>query len=388
MTMAQPDLLFVMVACQYPGGMLDRTPTIAPSGAGPGSHRTRGGSDGPADLALAALLAWLKDGAEPDHLFTMGDQIYVDATAGLFDPRNTDGAQERLAETRMESPALKDVSARLTQVTALMDDHEVHDNWEPSLNAEQEERLQARMKPARAAFIRSQTMLASPPLWRTVPVRGTPFFIGDTRTERHARSPLRLNTARIMGTDQEQALASHLRAAHDAGLPFKFIATSSMVLPRRLATRDACTDAYPGSIESDAWDGYPASLHALLGHIVDHEIDNVVFMSGDEHIGMVTRITLRKDTPGAKPLSAVSIHAGALYAPYPFANATEFDFAETDSFSFPCTGGTATCDVHTWFPGLGDSFCVVNVTTTAQGQPALGVAYHSADGKTVKTWEA
>lgn len=394
-----PDLWLLLVACQYPGGVLDRTPLVYAPDAGPASLKEWALPRGPADAGVDSLREYLRRAPHPNATATrlaLGDQIYVDATAGLFDPRNQDAPFERLNQERTASPAWAEVFSGQS-VIALMDDHEIVDNWEPSADPARNLLLRQQMETARAAFIQWQRPGAAGPLWFTTQLQASPgtpaaLFVGDTRTEREARSPITLTRARIMGAAQESALQDFL-LTRAGDFPFTFVATSSMVLPRLLATCDTVEtpgtgsqgpSAYPGSIESDAWDGYPASLHWLLGLVLERGTDDVVFLSGNEHIGMVARITLRR---GNKTVTAWSVHAGALYAPYPFANATRFDFADVDTFSFRTPAGEATCTVETWFPDMADGFCSLTVTAPAGGRPELRVEYHPADGSAMQAWQ-
>ena len=48
---------------------------------------------------------------------------------------------------------------------------------------------------------------------------------------------------------------------------------------------------------SDGWLGYPDELAELLGTILDHRIQHVVFVSGDLHLSSVSRLGLRDSAP-------------------------------------------------------------------------------------------
>ena len=70
--------MFALASCQYPADMTD---------GAPGDH---GGLGGPANASLLRLSKKLTPnipGESPSLLVMAGDQIYVDATAGLFDAR-------------------------------------------------------------------------------------------------------------------------------------------------------------------------------------------------------------------------------------------------------------------------------------------------------------
>ena len=68
-----------------------------------------------------------------------------------------------------------------------------------------------------------------------------------------------------------------------------------------------------------------------------------------------------------KAVVAHSVHSSALYAPYPFANAIEEDFATTDEFDFCYREANYHCSVSTWFPSRGDGFAVLSVAAAKRG---------------------
>src|SRR5262249_25272702 len=151
-----------------------------------------------------------------------------------------------------------------------------------------------------------------------------------------------------MGAAQWEAMIGYLKGPG----ALKFVATPAMLLPRRLSTRDTVGKGYAGSIESDAWDGYPASLHALLATIAEERITGCIFLSGNEHMGIVAEATVRRRRGGPDPVKLLSVHAGAMYAPYPFANSREDDFLGAETFDFEVGGVAYECDVSTWFPDV------------------------------------
>jgi phosphodiesterase/alkaline phosphatase D-like protein len=136
-----------------------------------------------------------------------------------------------------------------------------------------------------------------------------------------------------------------------------------MVLPRHLQMRGADLAT---AIRSDAWDGFPASLHRLLANVHERGTDDVVFLSGDAHVSNFARIEISKvGAPGV--VVAHSIHSSALYAPYPFANGIEEDFAGNEVFEFVHADAAYRCSVETWHPSRGDGFAVLSVAAEDSG---------------------
>jgi len=373
--MTKPLRLFLS-ACLYPGGLLDH------------SRRPREGEGtsltdptnlaGPPDYAFkrwlvsnSALRIDLNSRAD---LVMAGDQIYVDATAGLFDPRQKDEPLER-TYAALRKQEWRSMAIFNFESVALMDDHEVGDNWEPSAHFKRNQQLEEELAAAVSLFLKQQrtsprnSTLSLP---HTL-LSGHLLFVGDSRTERSARDAKNLKAANIMSRRQMNALVNALAQASEG--QWKFAATSSILLPRRLSTAEG---TYSTAIRSDAWDGYPASLHELLGEVADRGLQNCVFLSGDEHIPCVARVTLKPRGSQQPVVKLWSVHAGALYAPYPFANAVPEDFADTDAFNFVSPNGTAwTCEVTAEFPPhLDDGFLEI---TGNDGAP-LEVVFRSAHG--------
>ena len=103
-----------------------------------------------------------------------------------------------------------------------------------------------------------------------------------------------------------------------------------MLLPRTVENLD-----YP--LYHDGWQGYPASLHGILGLLCEQQIKDVVFVSGDAHVGCHAHVEVsRSDGAGqvARSVNFQSIHCPALYAPLPFANERVANFRLNDRFEF------------------------------------------------------
>ena len=186
--------------------------------------------------------------------------------------------------------------------------------------------------------------------------KGLPFFLADARTQRESRTAANWRNRAIMQPDQFRKLCKWLSVARFAGSP-KFVMTASALLPRRLTVCQQPASA----LASDAWEGYPLSLHSLLRFVCDNQIKGVVFLSGDEHISSVTKAHVTCLETGAS-CTLHSIHSSGLFAPYPFANGSPDDFIANDRFEFKLSsvaGGIREyrCEVETkFFPG--DGFAV------------------------------
>jgi phosphodiesterase/alkaline phosphatase D-like protein len=253
-----------------------------------------------------------------------GDQIYSDATAGLFDPKVKDERFRVPHERRGESRGSKAVIQRLDlDVHMMADDHEFQDNWapnDPTISKEDFNRARLAYCLYERASAREQDRL-----WYKMSHKGLPFFLGDTRTERDPRTAEDWKTARIMGTKQFGKLCGWLTSPRYRNTP-KFVMTAAALLPRRL---EVSQSEY--GLSSDAWDGFPRSRDDFLKFICDHEVKGLVFLSGDEHISSITTARVVCEESG-RTCVFHSIHSSGLFSPYAFANGLAKDFMECDSF--------------------------------------------------------
>ena len=360
---------FACASCQYPGGLLDRTPPGAAAKAPPG----------PADASLQWLRGRL-DGVNvagdpppvPEEVLLLGDQIYADATAGLFDPRVPDARLRLSYEGFLGARGPRLLLARLP-TTMRLDDHEIVDNWEPDPPEASPRPLGSSTQDLRKDGLRAYVQWQCdkdptiPPLpeqcstWDSgSKLVGYPVFHADARSQRVARTASTIAESSILGDDQARDLDDWLRSEGNAHLCF--VTSASMVLPRRRVAADPLASTI--ALHIDSWDGYPASRNRLLAAIHAHG-DGVILLSGDEHVSNFTRITIRKkdETSG---VSATSIHASALYAPWPFANSTRDDFIDDETFEFVHPGPAGdehyVCDVRVERPKDGDGYALLTVS--------------------------
>ena len=164
-----------------------------------------------------------------------------------------------------------------------------------------------------------------------------------------------------MQPDQFRQLCKWLAVSKFAGSP-KFVMTASALLPRRRTVSEQQASA----LASDAWEGYPFSLHSLLAHICENQIKGVVFLSGDEHVSSVTSARVTALKTGAQ-CTLHSIHSSGLFSPYPFGDGSPDEFMTNDSFDFK-VGTTRLeyrCDAKTtFFPGDGFALATAHNNTS------------------------
>jgi cholesterol oxidase len=335
----QRRVTFALGSCLYPNDILNHMPAAEDT------------TSGLADASLLKLGQRLGEADPPTLLLLAGDQIYADATAGLFDPK-LENAQYRMSQERLgESRGAKAALQRLDlNVEMMLDDHEIRDNWAPNDPGAAEI-----LRRGRAAYwlYERASPEALPVLWHKVLHKGLPFFLADARTQRDSRTATDWRNRSIMQPDQFRKLCKWLARGRFAASP-KFVMTASALLPRRLTVGQQPASA----LASDAWEGYPLSLHSLLRFLCDNQIKGLVFLSGDEHVSSVTEARVTCLDTGAS-CTLHSIHSSGLFSPYPFANGSPEDFIANDRFEFNVSSGTGgireyRCEVETrFFPGNG-----------------------------------
>lgn len=350
---------FALVSCQYPAGFLDA----------PVAYQSYG-----------RLLDRLVTGgaARPRFVVLTGDQVYVDPTAGLYDPSAADDRYQRPYELWLRHPEVRGALRRVPSFM-LLDDHEIDDNWEPLPAATPDEKDNAaKRKTGLESYGRYQRGMAPKPTAFQFKYDGFPFFMLDTRSERTLRTVGNLATAKLFSDATLAELETWLTAA-PAGP--KFIVSPSMLLPRhRRAVQHAPTGGGLDSgnlsaIHSDGWDGYPNTLRAVLGFIAANGIQNVVFLSGDEHRGCVAEIKLRDATGTTLLARAHSIHTTAAYAPFPFANSLAEDFVKKETITFSHGGTTYKCDVDAKLPTTRDGATLLHPRQDGAGAWLLDYEY-------------
>lgn len=273
----------------------------------------------------------------------VGDQIYADTLnrhipIGLAD--TFEEFQQRY-HTAFGSPNMRKL-LRTVPTYMILDDHEIEDNWSQD-RANPKEGLKGSAS-KRKVFnwamytYRSYQWIHSPRnygerLFYTFECGGYPFFVLDMRTQRFmqdvegslADNHL-LGRPSLAGEEPSQLefLLNWLSFQQDnhGNLP-KFIGASSVFAPNPISARELRVGSPEQKVkwkeESDSWPAFPETKGALLRHIVENNIRNVVFLSGDIHCSNIATMTYSgaKAPPGLKTFSITS---SAFYWPFPFAD--------------------------------------------------------------------
>jgi hypothetical protein len=352
----QPAIEFALGCCRFSASLIDRERADATFGV-------------------------LRDLVEPgeDHaprplslLLLIGDQIYADATAGMFDPKNRRGRFDDSYREVWTAPNAREVLRRLPTYM-MMDDHEVADDWHPW---DRQDKMVKGMPDCRtwgliafedyqlshSPWVRSKDpeeraeRTHGMKYWYSFESGGFHFFMCDTRSRRQGRE-------RIMSRRQMEELKAWMLARHeqDGGRPM-FVVSPSVVLPES-RTR-----------ESDDWSGFTWSLSDLFSFIAEKGIRNVVFLCGDSHLDMVSKVTV---SDGKRETKCLCVLAAPLYAPMPFANAKPQDSYDRRRMSF---GGGRYVDYVREEGVGGDGVAVIGAWQEKDGPWHIDVEMHRADG--------
>jgi choline dehydrogenase-like flavoprotein/pimeloyl-ACP methyl ester carboxylesterase len=338
---ANDDLCIAFGSCQYPAGIFDSELAYR------------------AWKALGASLSAKDTSPKPDMLLLMGDQVYVDATAGLFDPESAKERYEWPYRKLYNNRHVRNVLRQLP-LYSMLDDHEIDDNWQPivrpgedidSETAARENRNQHRNSRGVNAYLKYQRGI-DPETWRQLrdekklwypfEHNGFRFFMMDTRTDRTSRSATSIDEegTSLISEHQLRDFRNWLDK-HDSDKP-GFIVSPSILFPRHMTT----SADYPASaLHADGWDGYPQSLREILQIVAEKQCKHLVFLSGDEHLSCDATITIEME--GKEPVIIHSIHRSGLYAPLPFANSRCEDLVLNETWLPEKDGNRFSCTIQT-----------------------------------------
>ncbi|MBV1881928.1 MAG: alkaline phosphatase D family protein [Pseudomonadales bacterium] len=366
-------LCFVAASCQFPHGLLDKMVAYKsyerlnnlPQQSSPlESNSTPTSTSTPTPTSPN----------EPSIMLLMGDQVYVDSTAGLFDPTARHDRYNRPYQNLYQNEHVRSVMKKLPSFN-MIDDHEIINNWESLSKKDlQNEKHKtwgiAAFKNWQRKY--SHTLHSCTThdkntcngLWFDFEENDFSFFMVDSRTERQHRNAKNVESANMMGKDQFNALIGWLKKQSRSSKP-KFIISPSLLLPR--TARVSNSQYASTALHSDSWEGYPYSFKELISAISEYQVNNVVLVSGDAHLSFVSELEI---SCANSSLNLLSIHSSGLYSPLPFANARKQDIAFNENFDFQLQNKAAlNVQVKTQDNEivLGDGFATIDVVKGKQG---------------------
>ncbi len=293
-----------------------------------------------ADRALVQLAGRLDGDDGASALLLCGDQIYADATAGMFDSIDRfEKFSARYADT-WDRPGFRALASRLP-LLMVADDHEMEDGWSagrliaPRRTPAQRQANRLAATRARQLFLAYQRLHGAGPAdatpshvprapgWGPATPGGVQCFAMDTRFERlvlraYQNAPAQ---ARLCSEAQLDALDAWLQAQVERerrgeqppDAP-KLIVSGSVFAPglQQWTGHDAA--------DADNWQRFAEARARVARSVVRSGLDQVIFVSGDYHCAAVAELRWLDADGRPTPRRSWSVVAPPLHAPFPFAN--------------------------------------------------------------------
>ncbi len=331
----------------------------------------------------------------------IGDQIYADMFNKI--PLCLADTYEEFQERYTTAFGSRNMREFLRHIPTYMtlDDHEIEDNWtQDRINKDRKKRVlfniaidaylsyqwshgprswdncvplpeKKKLSAVQEALHNPQTPL----LYYDFLCEGYPFFVLDTRTQRFQDEQEGLHDNHLLGRPaqhptepgQLERLIHWLQAQQAArGNTPKFIASSSVFVPNTvISTREG----FKNKEDSDSWPGFPNTRRAILDCIVEHHIQNVIFLSGDVHCSNVAKMTFNGGP--SNEITAYCLTSSAFYWPFPFADGNPADYVHDSSDpknrdTFDLSEGNGTMDYTAWGFTQCDNFCRIDIDPANQ----------------------
>ena len=339
------------------------------------------------------------DPSPPRFTLMTGDQIYADMFNRLI-PIGRADSYEEFRERYLTAFGSRNIRRLMRRLPTYMilDDHEIEDNWTQDRIRRDAKHLLFTI--AIDAYLSYQWSHGPRSFGKRLYYRFDcgryPFFVLDTRTQRYLEGEdgdlsdnHMLGRPTLPGSPPGQLLRllDWLRAQQEArGNVPKFIVTSSVFVPSPMSGRAERGDL--AQERSDSWPGFPNTRAAILRCLVDHGVQNVVFLAGDIHCSNVARMSFT-GSPAAEDIVAYSVTSSAFYWPFPFADGEPSDYVhdstaegQKDSFTFADGGGRdITMDYRAWNFTQEDNFCRLSLD---RDRHSLRVRAFDKDGDVIR----
>lgn len=316
-----------------------------------------------------------------EFVLMVGDQIYADMLNRRFPIVRADTFEEfqERYHTAFGSLHMRRL-LRHVPTYMILDDHEIEDNWRQDriCTAEKRALFQLAINAYRSyQWVHGPTRYGDR-LFYDFACGGYPFFVLDTRTQRFLDDVAdHLDDNHLLGrpslAEEEPSQLDFLlhwleHCQKERGNVPKFIVSSSVFVPNPVRAREGRKGEPAQRIkwkeESDSWPAFPTTRRAILKTLIDKNIQNVVFVSGDIHCSNVAEISF-SGSQSARMLKAFSITSSAFYWPFPFADGEPSSFVhdstaegQEDTFDLD---STHKMNYRAWNFTQVDNYCRVDV---------------------------
>ncbi len=135
--------------------------------------------------------------------------------------------------------------------------------------------------------------------------------------------------------------------------------------------------------KDDSWPCFPNTRRQILKTILEHRVQNVIFLSGDIHCSCVAKLEFESPY---EDLVAFSIVSSAFYWPFSFADGDPAGYVhdsrdQRTKDGFDIGNGLGTLHYKAWGFTQDDNFCRIDVDPTAE---ALSLQTFDWDGSPIK----
>ncbi len=317
---ARPDgnnLSFIVGSCLYPGTTFDKERS---------------------DSIFEAIGKHIPDRTSEhlpgvDHIMVLGDVIYADATANIFDPKvayEKYKARYRQALTGESTHYAKTVFRKVPAYFAV-DDHEFKDNWEGKSDELDIKDFDSAKKEAWRYLGLPVNGWLKEVLWYHFSSAKFPFFVFDTRFEREVIDRRRFDA--LITKDQLDAFGQWVENMRGSENKVIFLASGSHLGP---IEKDMVANPWL-FLNHDGLLGYPGFIKEIVELLQKQGGEKqIVWLTGDPHFSSVNEIDLLCN--GSKETERIKIWnicASGLYSPAPFANSkkNKFEFDALQTFN-------------------------------------------------------
>lgn len=200
-----------------------------------------------------------------DFFCFLGDTVYADGSVTYDD-------YWYYWNRALRQTGMRDITSS-TSIIATWDDHEVDNNW--SFDEISSEQFLSALSAFRNAF--PQRIGTEGSIWRKLQWGKTlEVFVLDCRSERR--------DSRYISEEQMQWLKDGLTSSE---AQWKIILNSVPITDMK--------DLLGPAIADDRWQGYPEDRSDILTFIEEEQIPNILWVSGDFHYGMVSKVSRAGD---------------------------------------------------------------------------------------------
>ncbi len=301
----ETQLSFLAGSCFYPGTPFDNEQSYK-AFAGMFRHAMA------SDLDLRGV----------DHVLLLGDQIYADSTANVFDPKagyEKFRSRYRRAWNRATYPEKSDPQILFSHVPTYfcVDDHEYDDNYQGGLTKDEKKNYDYATTMAWLYQVHQYPWSkVEKVLYHDFESAGYPFFVFDSRMERKESDDVisRDDYKTLINEGQLERFKAWLRdiSGPENSKRVIFLASGSPILPIK---KEEVVE--PGLLrDGDRLTAYPGFIKELIGAIREFASDKCVcWLSGDPHISCYAELQLHDGASDKPPVNVLQICSSGIYAP-------------------------------------------------------------------------